>query len=209
MNSTTGIFTGIKEWDEINGRPLFPGLFIVASSSGIGRVAHMVECVCSMAKNNEIGVISADMTNEQFLTRIRSNIGTDNGSNLKLQIKNIRDINDIEDQIKIWVGKSRVKCVVADFLNLFEVPIGFGDYTSAQEIQYLLAVFSRLSKSLEIPIIIYVQASREISGGEPDLSNLLPYASIEELAYQVSFLQDDSQIILKHKNGKLGRIKIK
>lgn len=252
------IYTQFKTWDEINGT-LFPGLYIIAGRPGMGKGVHMTECICRMGKHYDIGVINGEMTDEQLLKRIGCNLmGIDNflfkkdpssvtekeqgklheamneALNLKLHIENSRNIHKIANKIKLWVDSYKVKCVFADFLTLFKVPPELEKYyTKTQQVDYILDVFTQLCKDLKIPIILYVQMNREILGRhglkEPNLADLKQSGSIEELAYQVSFLHrpeyyDDKstvdengedikglmyQIIAKHRDGRLGKLKFK
>ena len=252
------IYTGMKDWDEINGR-LFAGLYVVAGRPAMGKGVHMTELICRMGKNFDIGVINGEMTDEQLLTRIGCNLlGIDNflfkknplyvtkeeqekvheamneALNLKLHIENSKYIHKIANKIRLWVERYNVKCVLADFLTLFKVHEDLSRYfTETQKVNYILDVFVSLCKELKIPIILYVQMNREILGRhgkkEPNLGDLKQSGSIEELAYQVSFLHrpeyydekeivDENgenikglcyQIISKHRDGKIGRIKHK
>lgn len=153
---------------------------------------------------------------------------------LKLHIENSRYVNKQANKIKLWVEKYDVKCVLADFLTLFKVPKEMERYYNKTErVDYCLDVYTQLCKDVKIPIILYVQMNREILGRagakEPNLADLKQSGNIEELAYQVSFLHrpeyyDKSaiidemgentkglcyQIIEKHREGEVGRIKLK
>lgn len=250
------IYTGFKEWDELNGS-LFPGVYIVAGRPGMGKGVHLTEMVCRMGEKHEIGIINGEMTDEQLLTRIGCNLkGIDNflfkknpawiteyeqelvkeamseSLKLKIHIENSRYINKIENKIKYWIEKFGIKCVFADFLSLFKVPLELDKYyTDKQKIDYCLEKFVALAKDYKIPVILYVQMNREILGRhgtkEPNLGDLKNSGSIEELAFQVSFLHrpeyydentitDENgestkglmyQIIAKHRDGQLGRLK--
>jgi len=152
--------------------------------------------------------------------------------NLKFHIENSKNIHKIANKIKLWVDSYGVKCVFADFLTMFKVPPELERYyTKTQQIDYILEIFVDLCKTLNIPIILYAQMNREILGRagvkEPNLGDLKQSGSIEELAYQVSLLHrpeyydeksdvDENgesikglmyQIIAKHRDGKLGRLK--
>ena len=252
------IYTHYKSWDAINGN-LFPGLYVIAGRPGMGKGVHMTESVCRMGRVYDIGIINGEMTDEQLLKRIGCNLmGIDNflfkknpstvtkeeqeklheamneALNLKIHIDSNRNIHKIANKIKLWVDNYNVKCVFADFLTLFKVPPELEKYyTKTQQVDYILDVFTQICKDLKIPIILYVQMNREILGRhgikEPNLADLKQSGSIEELAYQVSFLHrpeyyDDKsvvdengedikglmyQIIAKHREGKLGRLKFK
>ncbi len=154
--------------------------------------------------------------------------------NLKLHIENSKNIHKIANKIKLWVDSYGVKCVFADFLTMFKVPPELERYfTKTQQVDYILDIFVDLCKNLRIPIILYAQMNREILGRsgvkEPNLGDLKQSGSIEELAYQVSLLHrpeyydeksdiDENgesikglmyQIVAKHRDGKLGRLKFK
>jgi len=252
------IYTRFRSWDDINGT-MFPGLYIIAGRPGMGKGVHMTELICRMGKEFPVGVINGEMTDEQLLKRIGCNLmGIDNflfkknpsfvtqaeqdllkdamneALNLKLHIENSRYINRISNKIKLWVENYGVKCIMADFLTLFKVPYELEKYyTKTQQVDYILDVFTQLCKDLKVPIVLYVQMNREILGRhglkEPNLADLKQSGSIEELAYQVSFLHrpeyyDDKstvdengedikglmyQIIAKHRDGRLDKLKFR
>lgn len=252
------IKTHFSDWDKINGS-LFNGLYVVAGRPAMGKGVHLTELCCRMGKHYNIGVINGEMTNEQLLTRIGCNLlNIDNflfkkdpryiteeeqelvklamneALNLKLHIDNNRQIEKIANKIRLWVSKYKVKCVLADFLTLFKVRDELAKYfTDKQRVDYVLNVFVDLCKELKIPIILYVQMNREILGRhgtkEPNMGDLKASGSIEELAYQVSFLHrpeyydpnsivDENgndtkglcyQIIAKHRDGETGRLRLK
>jgi len=250
------IYTHMEEWDKINGA-LFNGLYIVAGRPAMGKGVHLTELACRMGKHYDIGIINGEMSNEQLLTRMGCNLmdidnflwkknpkfiteaeqelvhqAMNETLNLKLHLTTERDINIIANKIRLWVEKYDVKCVLADFLTIFKVSDDIGKYfTDTQKTNYILDVFVSLCKNLNIPIILYVQMNREILGRagtkEPNMGDLKSSGSIEELAYQVSFLHrpeyydpnaitDENgenikdlcyQIIAKHRDGETGKIK--
>jgi len=252
------IKTHFPEWDKINGS-LFAGLYVVAGRPAMGKGVHLTELACRMGRHYDIGIINGEMTNEQLLTRIGCNLlNIDNflfkkdaryiteeeqelvksamneSLSLKLHIDNNRQIEKIANKIRLWVSKYKVKCVLADFLTLFKVRDELSKYfTDKQRVDYVLNVFVDLCKELKIPIILYVQMNREILGRhgikEPNMADLKASGSIEELAYQVSFLHrpeyydkdnitDENgndikglcyQIIAKHRDGENARLMLK
>lgn len=252
------IYTHIPEWDAINGS-LFNGLYVVAGRPAMGKGVHLTELACRMGKYYDIGIINGEMSNEQLLTRIGCNLmNIDNflwkknpatvtdgeqelvklamneALQLKLHIDKNRDIHKIANKIKLWVHKYNVKCVLADFLTIFKVSEDISRHmTETQKVNYVLDVFVTLCEELKIPIILYVQMNREILGRggvkEPNMGDLKQSGSIEELAFQVSFLHRPEyydpnnivdefgestkdlmyQIIAKHRDGEVGRMKHK
>ena len=258
IDNPNEIYTHIPEWDSINGS-LFNGLYVVAGRPAMGKGVHLTELACRMGKHYDIGIINGEMSNEQLLTRIGCNLmGIDNflwkkdprtvteqeqelvktamneALLLKLHIDKNRYIHKIANKIKLWVYKYGVKCVLADFLTIFKVGDEMSKYlTETQKVNYILDVFVSLCEEVKIPIILYVQMNREILGRggvkEPNMGDLKQSGSIEELAFQVSFLHRPEyydpnnlvdemgestkdlmyQIIAKHRDGEVGKIKHK
>jgi replicative DNA helicase len=252
------VYTRIPEWDRINGS-LFNGLYVVAGRPAMGKGVHLTELACRMGREYEIGIINGEMSNEQLLTRIGCNLmGIDNflwkkdpstiteqeqqlvrdameeALSLKLHIDENREIGKIANKIRLWVEKYGVKCVFVDFLTILKISDELAKYfTETQKVNYILDILASLCKELKIPIILYVQMNRGILGRtgdrEPNLGDLKASGSIEELAFQVSFLHRPEyydpnnftdehgestkglmyQIIAKHRDGEVGRIKHK
>lgn len=153
---------------------------------------------------------------------------------LKIHLEEEQDIFKIAAKIRYWVEVLGVKCVMVDYLTILKMDDSVGKYfTEVQRINYILGILAGLSKKLKIPIILYVQMNRDIlkRGGsqEPNMGDLKGSGMIEELAYQISFLHRPEyydpnaicdefgesiknlmyQIIVKHREGELGRIKYK
>jgi len=152
---------------------------------------------------------------------------------LQLHIEDSTYIHKITAKIRMWVQKYGVKAVLIDFLTLIRIPdeIAKRFFSEVQKLNYVMEVLRELSKELNVPIILFAQLNRELykRGGnkEPNLSDLKGSGNIEEFAYQISFLhrpeytdimEDDLgystkgliyQIIAKHRDGVLGRIKYK
>lgn len=253
------IYTGVGQWDTING-PLFPGLYVIAGRPGMGKGVHMTELICRMARRMNFGCVNGEMTDQQLLKRLGCNIlGLDNiiykknpkiitakeqemvqeamteAIQLKLHLTNERRIDKIATKIRSWVNNFQVKAVAADFLTLFKMPKSLerSYSTKLMQVDYILDIFTALCKELEIPIFLYVQMNRAIEGRagskEPTLSDLKQSGSIEELAFQVSFLHRPEyfdptavtdefgestkglmyQIIAKHRDGELARLKFR
>lgn len=252
------VYTHIPEWDAINGK-LFPGLYVVAGRPGMGKGVHMTQLAINMGKRYNVGIVNGEMTNEQLFRRLATNLkgldnfvfkknpkfvtdeereilreGIEEALQLKLHIEDSRFISKIEPKMKSWVRNYGVKVILADFLTLFKCPPEITKYMSpTDQTNYILNSFVDTAKSEKVPIILYAQMNREILGRhgvkEPNLADLKQSGSIEELAFQVSFLHrpeyyDETavmdelgestkglmhQIIAKHRDGSLGRIKLR
>lgn len=216
LKNENDIFTGLKQWDELNGS-LFPAVYTVAGRPAMGKGVHLTELVCRMGKNYKIGVVNGEMTNEQLLIRIGCNLlGINNelwkrdpneitdddlsnvenamneAINLKFNLTHEKEIHKICNKIRIWV-KEGVKCVIIDFLNILSVDSESSNYwNDTQKLNYLMEKIADTSKELEVPIILYVQMNREIlkrnGAKEPNMGDLKGSGKIDELSYQISFL---------------------
>ena len=211
------IFTGIREWDNVNGA-LFPAVYTIAGRPAMGKGIHLTELICRMGKNYKIGVVNGEMTNEQLLVRIGCNLlSIDNelwkkdpltitdtdidnvelamneAINLKLFLTDEKEISKIVNKIKIWVRKDEVKCVLIDFLNIINVDEEKSKYwNDTQILNYVMGQLADAAKKIEVPIILYVQMNREIlkrhGAKEPNMGDLKGSGKIDELSYQISFL---------------------
>lgn len=153
--------------------------------------------------------------------------------NLKIVIDDSTNINKIISKIKIWVRQNGVKAILADVLSKFKVSEEKKRYmTDLQELNYVINKFGEVAREFNIPIILYAHLNRELykrGSKEPMMADLKGSGNIEDFAYQVSFLHrpeyydtdaitDENgedikglmyQIIAKHRDGNLGRIKYK
>lgn len=251
------LYTGFSEWDKLNG-PLFRGgIYFIAGRPGMGKTAFVVEMIKKMATKVDVGFINLEMTNDQIVQRLISNMqeinnyefkkppeeapewlnekiyaGMQNFINLKLQIESKSGITveQIIAKLKYWKYKHNIQVAVIDFLQI----IGYSEermryHTDLENMNYTLDRISQAAKELDIPIILLSQLNRDLykRGGnkEPDLADLKGSGKIEEIAYQISFLHrpeyyeilvDETgestkglcyQIIKKHRDGELGKIK--
>lgn len=151
---------------------------------------------------------------------------------LKIHLEDSTYIHKICSKIRMWVQTCSVKLILIDFLGLIRVPEDIGRYwTEVQKINYIMDTLRLLAKELKVPIIIFAQLNRDLykRGGskEPNLADLKGSGNIEEFAFQISFLhrpeyydimEDELgnstkglmyQIIAKHRDGELKRIKYK
>lgn len=251
------VYTFIPEWDRVNGE-LFPGLYVVGGRPSMGKGVHLTECVVRMSQNFDVGIVNAEMTNEQLIKRLGCNMLNINNYlwkkdaslvtdeeieqlreamnatiNLKIHITDEKNIDIIASKIKYWVLECNVKVVLIDFLTMLKVSDEKAKYwTEKQQVNYILHTICGLNRKLNIPIILYAQLNRELlkrGSKEPNLGDLKESGSIEELAFQVSFLHRPEyyeqenlvdefgestkglmyQIIAKHRDGELDRIKYK
>lgn len=224
------VFTGITDWDKINGA-LFNGVYVVAARPGVGKGVHMAQCICNMANKYKVGVCNAEMTNKQLITRLACNVsGIDNNlfkkhpslvtdeeltqlhnameqvNNLQLSIDSNTYIHKVINKIKLWVQRDKVQVIFADVLSKFKVPEDKDKYyTEVQKINYVMDAFVECSKHIGVPIILYAHLNRELykrGNKEPNLSDLKGSGAIEDFAFQISFLhRPEYYEIMEDENG--------
>ena len=211
------VFTGMAEWDRINGSLFRGGLYIVAARPAMGKGVHMTQLICNMGKKYRVGVVNGEMTNKQLVIRIGCNLlGIDNylwkknpeyiseeevkqvynameeTQNLKLHFEDKNDINKVCNKIKLWVEKYGVQVVLADVLSKFKPPEEIiHRMTDVQKLNYVMDAFANCAKECDIPIILYAHLNRELYkrlSKEPNMSDLKGSGNIEDFAYQVSLL---------------------
>jgi replicative DNA helicase len=150
--------------------------------------------------------------------------------NQKVFISDELEIHHVCSKIRYWVEHEGVKAVFIDFLTLLTIDEEKGKYwTDRQKVNYIMDELRKLCKVLKIPIFLYAQLNRALlqrASKEPNLGDLKESGNIEEYAFQISFLHrpeyyDETgvdefgesvkgllyQIIAKHRDGMLGRVK--
>lgn len=150
---------------------------------------------------------------------------------LNMLLDDNTEIHKVVNKIKLWVEQEGVKVVLVDVLSKFKVSEEKKRYmTDLQELNYILDQFDSCARNFGVPIILYCHLNRELykrGSKEPNLSDLKGSGNIEDFSFQVSFLHRpeyyDSaaivdemgeniqglcyQIIAKHRDGELKRIK--
>lgn len=183
------LYTGMKEWDRING-PLFcGGVYVVAARPAMGKTAHAIQLLINLARRVPVGLVNVEMTDEQLAKRIISNLndfnnyiykkrpedwseaekkqfyeGMQDFVKLKMHIEsNTTDIDRIIQKIKFWVRKFGVRVVVIDYLQILKVADELGKYmTETQALNYILERIRACAKELDIPIFLLSQLNREL-----------------------------------------------
>ena len=183
------IFTGIQEWDEVNG-PLFNGgIYVIGGRPGSGKTAFVVELIKRMAEKYPIGFINLEMTTDQLIKRFISNTreidnaefkkakedapawledkmqeGAGDFINLKLTMDSNEDLtmDDIISKFKYWKHKFGIKAGFIDYLQVVRISEERQRYnTELENINYNLGQLTRGAKKLDIPIFLLSQLNRE------------------------------------------------
>lgn len=209
--------SGLIEWDRYLGY-FRPVIYVIAARPGMGKTDFIIQLICNLARETEVGFISGEMSDEEVCQRIICNTaeldndfwqkdplniteedkirfyaGIQNFFNLKVHIESrTTRIDQVTNKIRFWVYKLGVRIVFIDFLQIMTVVDELSKYmTEVQVINYILEKLRALSKELKVPIILLSQLNRELykrANKEPGLSDLKGSGKIEEIAYQISFL---------------------
>lgn len=209
--------SGLKDFDGIIGY-FKPAVYVIAARPAMGKTDIIIQMICNIAKEHEVGFISAEMTDEEIYQRMICNtaeldnevwikephlitkddedrfmFGMAHAYNLKLHVESRTNrIDRIVNKIKFWVRKLGVRIVFIDFLQILTIVDELAKYmTDVQIINYILEQIRSASKELKIPIVLLSQLNRELykrGNKEPGLSDLKGSGKIEEIAYMICFL---------------------
>ena len=160
--------------------------------------------------------------------------GTQKFANLKLQIDGTpgQTIENIIAKLSYWKQKYNIKAAAIDFLQYIGADEEKSKYwNETQIINHNMSRIVIAAKELDIPIFVLCQLNRDLykraGTKEPTISDLKGSGKIEEFAYQIMMLhrpeyyditEDETgestsglaySIIVKHRDGKLDRIKHK
>lgn len=192
MHSKEGnlLYTGFSEWDKLNGALFRGGIYFIAGRPGMGKTAFVVEMIKKMAAFIPVGFINLEMTNDQIVQRLISNIkeinnyefkkpledapewlnervyqGMQDFINLKLHIESRSGITieQIVAKLKYWKYKHNIQVAIIDFLQI----IGYSEermryHTDLENMNYTLDRISHTAKELDIPIILLSQLNRDL-----------------------------------------------
>lgn len=214
---TNSVYTGIPNWDKLNGA-MCAGLYFVGARPGMGKTVHMVQSICNTSDQHASGIISNDTSNDQIIKRLATNIGEiDNFlfkkdarliedsevANLYLameevqmmnfKIDNSRYVDKVIQKMSYWVEKENVKKVYIDVLGKVKVPPEKERYliTDLQRINYVIEELSVAAIKLNLPIIVYTHLNRGLynrTNKEPNLSDFKGSGNIEDFGVQLSVL---------------------
>lgn len=246
------IVTGFTKFDELLYEFKAGNTYIIAARPSVGKTTFAHNMAFNIAKSG-IGVafFSLEMTCEDLSSRILSNhanvpfelmqsgkTGQTHDYDLQQAQSYFNTLNFIIDdnsghtimsmraKLMELVQKNNIKIVFIDYLQLIEPEKNNRDNVE-QQVSKISRGLKRMSKDLNIPIVILSQLSRDIekrSNPEPVLADLRSSGSIEQDATMVAFLyREDYQVsdentgvgdnavvnIKKYRGGKLGKVILK
>jgi len=213
---TYGVPSGFARLDSIT-MGFQPGqLIILAARPGIGKTAKALNWLLSAARYGPSAYFSLEMTRDELIRRIASNIASVPGKAMQagelnnwqiIQVrKSLAEIDSlpilIDDRAETRVQQiiaqcdratqkagERLKLVVVDHLHL--MPGGDSKKSEADRIGDITGALKRFAKDRGVPVALLAQLNREVEhrqGGRPQLSDLRSSGSIEQDADIVMFL---------------------
>ena len=208
--------TGINRLDDALLGGLPAGYITIGARPSIGKSALGAEIALRPARDRKDPTlfISLEMSFRQFALRFMLRGGkieardlnrlTYTDDQLKHMIKAASDhqevpmdfwhqpgatIAAIESRIRSDIARRGCKLVVIDYIQLIRAPKGISD--RRLQVSHVSNEIQRISKSLNIPIIVLAQVGREAEGSVPTLAHLKESGSIED---------DSDVVILLHRD---------
>lgn len=199
-----GIPYGLPAVDSATGGMRGGQLVVVAAKTSKGKTILANQIALNNAKEgNSVGVCSIEMSDEQLAIRSMAHLyqlnntalfqGKDNEfmkvvpamhanpcGELPLYVNtNDNDFNKIVSQIIQWKHKHDIKLAIVDHIGIIESS-GFNN--NNDRIGHITRTLKKLSKSLDIPIIMVCQFSRGVDkeSRRPKLSDLRDSGNIEQ-----------------------------
>lgn len=203
--------TGLKTLDESLFGGLPSGYITIGARPSIGKSAVGAEIALRPARDRAEPTlfISLEMSFRQFALRFMLrgttldakdlNRLTYSDSQLSEMLKIANDFHDcpmefwhrpgasiaaIEARIRSDIARRGCKLVVIDYIQLIKAPKGI--YDRRLQVGHVSNELARISKQLNIPIVVLAQVGRAAEGEPPKLSDLKESGSIE----------DDSDVVL-------------
>lgn len=212
---TSGIYTGLDDFDDWCGGFQRRELITIAARPGMGKTTAILS-ICAKAsfdKNIPIAFFSLEMAEADLKARLAArglSIDYDKirqGKLEPLELHKVMAYYDFVDRsslkiidktnrhqaiikkIRELVSRNGIKMVVIDYVQLIKLSESTGDRTA--ELNVITRDLKALTNELNIPIIIVAQLSRGVdnrTSKRPTLSDLKQSGSIEEDSDTVIFL---------------------
>lgn len=212
----SGIPSGLTELDTMTSGFQESEMIIIGARPSMGKTALALSMMQHIAveKNISCGFFSLEMSREQIVKRLLSQVSRIAGSKLTTGMLKMEDFKKLQDaagmvydaplyicdtpnmkildlraQARHMVLEQKVKIIFIDYIGLI---------TSEHEDKAMYEQQSEISKSLKslardlrIPIVVLCQVARSAEGNEPGLSELRGSGSIEQDADVVMFIHGD------------------
>lgn len=211
-----GYPTGMANVDAVTGGRVRGELTLIAARPSMGKTARMIQEAMNMAVGQEtkVGVISLEMTHQQLIVRMLSNMSKINSQAIRAgrltehewknlvsssgrladtpfflnDISNLT-ITDIRSIIRGWHKTEKVEIVFIDYIGLIKFQNLNGK--PVDEIGKISRGLKTIAGECDMPIVALAQLNREVEkrgDKRPMLSDLRDSGTLEQDADVVSFL---------------------
>ena len=211
----SGVPSGLRMVDNVTNGWQKSDLIILAGRPGMGKTAAAVCMAMNPAINKQIpvAIFSLEMSSQQLVSRMQSNLSTINVSkivkkqlnedeikylgtdcayleNAPMYIDDTPNISllELKGKCRKLVKENKVQLIIIDYLQLMRS--GLNIMNREQEIAEISRGLKSLAKELSIPVIALSQLSRTVEGRgdkKPMLSDLRESGQIEQDADMVMF----------------------
>ena len=216
----TGVASGYYKLDDITKGWQASDLVIIAGRPAMGKTSFALSMVLNMMVNQgtPVGFFSLEMSNEQLVSRLISNVCEIEGSKilsgqLKCDEWNRLDkgvnclldrplflddtpglsVFELRNKARRMVRENGAKAIVVDYLQKLNAK-GMRFANRQEEIAHITESLKNLAKELNVPVIALSQLNRGVEsregleGKRPQLSDLRESGAIEQEADVVIFL---------------------
>ena len=215
----SGLQSGYRELDRLTSGWQDSDLIIIAARPAMGKTAFVLSMAKNMAVdfNIPIAIFTLEMTNDQLVKRIISNVAdlegekiksgrlsTEEWDRLNTRLRSIYGaplyldetpaltITELRTKARRLVREKNVRMIMIDYLQLMNAGKETGKFGSReQEVSTISRSLKALAKELNIPIIALSQLNRSTTTREdkrPMLSDLRESGAIEQDADIVCFI---------------------
>lgn len=214
----TGIPTLLDRLDSLTGGLHAPDLFVLAARPAMGKTALALTLASniSITQDYPVGFFTLEMSKEQLVKRLVSQIGSirsdklrngeldsvdwtsfDEASariingNLYIDETPSLDLSEFKSKARKMVKQNGVRVIFIDYLQLMTVR---GISNRQEEVATISRGLKAMAKELDIPIVALAQLNRGVEGREglsgkrPRLSDLRESGAIEQDADIVAFI---------------------
>ena len=213
-----------------------PGQFvIIAARPSMGKTAFSLELAKNMAKENNVGFYSIEMSDRQILERMLASESMvpseiiqnptkwsghnkqaitnaiDSLKNYKLYIDSspYSKLGEITHKSRILKEKGKLDVIIIDYLGLITHEVnGRRVENKAMEVSEISRQLKSLARELEVPVIALSQLNRSVESREnkrPMMSDLRDSGSLEQDADIIMFLYRD-QYYTKTNGGSINNL---
>ena len=211
----SGVQTGLRMLDNVTNGWQKSDLIILAGRPSMGKTAAAVSMVMfpALIKKVPVAIFSLEMSNQQLVSRMQSNISAVNVSRIVKKQLTMNDIDlirtscydlntapmfiddtpnisllELKGKARKLVKEHKVQLIVIDYLQLMRS--GLNIPNREQEIAEISRGLKGLAKELSVPVIALSQLSRGVesrSDKKPMLQDLRESGQIEQDADMVIF----------------------